>query len=90
MFTEVHLLVKISVLRLSLLRYTVAPSTWSRRTVGTVSSTCNAKFEHLITSTLLTSESMMIEVLGELSIEMALPLPLTRMVVFLHLVIKIE
>lgn len=90
MFTDVHLLVKISVFRLSLLRYTVAPSTWSSRTVGNVSRTCNAKFEHLITSTLLTSESMMIDVFGELSIEMALPLPLTRIVVFLHLVIRID
>jgi len=43
-----------------------------------------------MTSTLLTSESMMMDVFGELSIVMALPLPLTRIVVFLHLVISIE
>jgi len=43
-----------------------------------------------MTSTLLTSESMMMDVFGELSIVMALPFPLTRIVVFLHLVINIE
>jgi hypothetical protein len=68
----------------------VAPSTWSRRTVGRFSSTWSAKPGHLITSTDETRESIMMDVLVELSIEMALAFPLTRMVVFLHLVIRID
>jgi hypothetical protein len=82
--------VKTSVARLSLLRYTVAPSTWSSRIVGSVPRTCSAKFGHLMTSTLETSESMMSEVRDELSSDRALALPLMRMVVFLQREMRTE
>jgi hypothetical protein len=85
-----HLLVNTSVAKLSLLRYTVAPSTWSSKIVGSVPSTCSAKFGHLITSTEETSESMMSDVRDELSSDRALAFPLMRMVVFLQREIRIE
>lgn len=84
MFTLEHLLVKTSVARESLDKYTVAPSTWSSRIVGSLPRTCRAKLGHLMTSTELTRESMMSDVRDELSSERALALPLTRMVVFLQ------
>ena len=88
--TAVHFEVIISVCKLSLLKYKVAPSTWSSRTVGKVSMTCSAKPEHLMTSMEETRESTMMDVLGELSTLMALALPLMRIVVPLQREIRIE
>jgi len=90
MLILLHLLVKTSVASESLERYTVAPSTWSRRMVGRVPRTWSAKLGHLMTSTELTSESMMRDVREELSSERALALPLTRMVVFLQREMRME
>ena len=86
----VHLELMISVCKLSLLKYRVAPSTWSSRTVGKDSITCSAKLEHLMTSMEETSESTIMDVLGELSTLMALALPLMRMVVPLQREMRIE
>jgi hypothetical protein len=84
------LLVNISVFKLSLLKYIVAPSTWSSNTVGTVSRICNAKEGHLITSTLLTSDCKISEAFGELSMLIAFPLPFIWKVVPLHFVMRID
>ena len=90
MLILLHLLVKTSVASESFERYTVAPSTWSRRMVGRVPRTWSAKLGHLMTSTELTSESMMRDVRDELSSESALALPLMRMVVFLQREMRME
>jgi hypothetical protein len=90
MFMLEHLLVNTSVARLSLLKYTVAPSTWSKRIVGRVPRTCSAKFGHLMTSTELTRESMMSDVRTELSSDKALAFPLMRIVVFLQREMRME
>lgn len=52
--------------------------------------TCTAKLGHLITSRADTRESRMMDVLGQLSIEIAFALPVMRIVVFLHRVMRIE
>lgn len=58
--------------------------------MGRVPTTWSAKLGHLMTSTEETSESMMMDVRLELSMEMALALPLTRMVVFLQREMRME
>lgn len=58
--------------------------------MGRVPTTWRAKLGHLMTSTEETRLSMMMEVRDELSMEMALALPLTRMVVFLQREMRIE
>ena len=88
--TLVHLLVNTSVARLSLPKYTVALSTWSKRMVGRLPRTWSANFGHLTTSTTETRESMMSETPGELPTETAFALPLMRMVVFWHFEMRIE
>jgi hypothetical protein len=60
------------------------------RIVGKVPVTCMAKLDALITSTEDTSESMMSDSRGELSIEIAFAFPLTIMVVLLHRLMRIE
>ena len=52
--------------------------------------TCRAKLGHLMTSTEEMSESIMIEVRDELSMEMAFALPLMRIVVFLQREMRME
>ena len=85
-----HLLEKTSVFKLSLLRYICAPSTESRRIVGTTPRIWRAKFVDLITSMEETRDSTRSDNRGELSMEMAFALPLMMIVVLLQRLMRME